>query len=132
MSSNRVNYIYKRGPSRKGHGLGGFFKGWLNKTIPIIKAKVGPTAKRLGKDVAVQALDSVYSAGRDMLLSNEDRPAYNQVDDGNFKYTTPVNIRRPPKKAIKRKARSKPVSRIRNAKRKRPNSDLAVFRKVTL
>ena len=77
MSSNNGRfipiYIYNSGHSRKGHGVGGIFKGWLRRTIPIIKSKVLPTAKRLGKDIAVQVLDSAYTAGRDILV-NKKRP----------------------------------------------------------
>ena len=134
MLCNRVKYIpvYLGRPSRKGHGVGAIFKGWLNRTIPIIKSKVGTTAKKMGKDMAGVALDAAYTASKDMLHGNKGQLIYNQVDDDNFNFTTPINTRRRPKKAIKRKARSKPVSCIRNVKRKRPNSDLGGFKKVTL
>ena len=130
MSCNRVKYIpvYLGRPSRKGHGVGAIFKGWLNRTIPIIKSKVGTMAEKVGKEVAEVALDSAYTASKDMLRSSKGRPTYNQVDDENF--TKPLS--RQPKKAIKRKNHSKSISRIRNAKRKRANSDLRGFRKVTL
>ena len=123
MSSIRVKYIpvYMGGRSRKGHGIGATFKGWLNRTIPIIKSKVGTTAKKMGKDMAGVALDAAYTASKDMLHGNKGQLIYNQVDDDNFNFTTPINTRRPPKKAIKRKARSKPVSHIQNVKCKRPN-----------
>ena len=78
------------------------------------------------------ALDAAYTASKDMLHGNKGQLIYNQVDDDNFNFTTPINTRRRPKKAIKRKARSKSVSRIRNVKRKRQNSDLAGFQKITL
>ena len=146
MSLNNVRYIpvyiYNSGPLRKGHGAGGIFKGWLKRTIPIIKTKVVPTAKRVGKDIAVQLMDSVYTAGRDMLVGKKDQSEnnveqYAVKDDANFKFAKPVIKKksRQPKKVIKRKNTSKSVSRIRNAKRKRPNGrfeDLAGFRKQTL
>ena len=130
-------YIYNSGHSRKGHGVGGIFKGWLKRTIPIIKSKVLPTVKRLGKDVAVQVLDSGYTAGRDMLVGKKDQSADDQSlkDVGNYKFSEPLYKMksRKAKKAIKRKKPSKSISRIRNVKRKRPNYNLSDgFRNVTL
>ena len=138
MSSNSGRsipiYIYNSGHSRKGHGVGGIFKGWLRRTIPIIKSKVVPMAKSIGKDIAVQVLDSAYTAGRDMLVNKKDPLVYDQgvKEVGNFKFVNPKNISRQPKKVIKRKHPSKSISRIRNAKRKRPNSNSTGFRKITL
>ena len=137
MSLNTGKYIpiyfYNGGHSRKGHGVGGIFEGWLRRTIPIIKTKVLPTAKRVGKDIAVQVMDSAYTAGRDMLVGKKDQVVYDQSvkDVGNFKFTKAKS--RKPKKVIKRKKPTKSISRIRNAKRKRPNYNLTDgFRNVTL
>ena len=140
MSSNNGRsipiYIYNSGHSRKGHGVGGIFKGWLRRTIPIIKSKVVPMVKSIGKDIAVQVLDSAYTAGRDMLVNKKDplESVYDQgvKEVGNFKFVNPKNASRRPKKIIKRKNSSKSISRIRNAKRKRPNSNSTSFRKITL
>ena len=95
-------------------------------------------AKSIGKDIAVQVLDSAYTAGKDMLVNKKDpiHAVYDQgvKEVGNFKFANPLNKNksRQPKKIIKRKNRSKSISRIRNAKRKRPNSNLTGFRKITL
>ena len=138
MSSNNGRsipiYIYNSGHSRKGHGVGGIFKGWLRRTIPIIKSKYVPLAKSIGKDIAVTVLDSAYTAGRDMLVNKKDPSVYDQgvKEVGNFKFVNPKNASRRPKKIIKRKHPSKSISRIRNAKRKRPNSNSTGFRKITL
>ena len=128
MSSNTGKhipiYIYNSGHLRKGHGVGGLFRGWVRWTIPIIKTKVLPTTKRAGKDMAVQLMDSVYTAGRDMVVGKKDQVVYDQSvkDVGNLKFTNPKS--RKPKKVIKRKKPAKSISRIRNAKRKRPNYNL--------
>ena len=116
-------YFVNNGFSQKGHGVGGIFQGWANRAIPIIKTK----AKSLGKDLAIQGLDSIYEVGRDYLV-NKIGPTEN--DNNKFVSASKKNASRP-KKSIKRKNPSKPFSRSRNVKRKRPNKNFTHgFRKV--
>jgi hypothetical protein len=123
--------------SQKGHGIGGILQGWMKRSIPVIKQ----TAKSLGKNLAVTALDTAYEVGRDILV-NKKSPKEAMIDQGNKgfqKFTS--NFDSPfkkdegqQKKSIKRKKPSTSVSRARNAKRKRPNraKNITGFRKVTL
>lgn len=125
--ANRGDYVYfvNNGLLQKGHGVGGILQGWANRAIPIIKTK----AKSLGKDLAIQGLDSLYEVGRDYLV-NKIGPTENVKNK--FVNTSKKDASRP-KKAIKRKNPSKPFSRSRNIKRKRPNKkSTGGFRKVTL
>ena len=127
--------------SQKGHGIGGILKGWLKRSIPVIKRE----AKTLGKKLAVTALDTAYDVGRDILV-NDKSPKQAMADQGKqgfqkftsnlenpFKQKDPVQ--QPTKKAIKRKASSTSLTRSRNIKRKRTNvirKNNSGFRKVTL
>ena len=128
--------------SQKGHGIGGILKGWLKRSVPVIKRE----AKTLGKKLAVTALDTAYDVGRDILV-NDKSPKQAMADQGKqgiqkfasniqnpFKQKDPVQ--QPAKKAIKRKASSTSVSRTRSVKRKRANvlrkNNNFGFRKVTL
>ena len=123
----KYTYYVNNGHLQKGNGIGGILKGWARRAIPIIKSK----AKSLGKDLAIQGLDSIYEAGRDMLVNIKDPPEVNNFKS-TFTSTSNKDTTRP-KKAIKRKNSSKPISRRRNFKRKRPNQNFATgFRKVTL
>ena len=125
--------------SQKGHGFGGILKGWMNRSIPVIKQK----AKSLGKNLAVTALATAYEVGRDILV-NKISPKEAMVDQGNKgfqKFTSSFNnpLKKDevqhPKKSIKRKKPSTSISRSRNAKRKRTTNRANIntgFRKVTL
>ena len=119
-------YYVNNGRLQKGHGIGGVLKGWVNRSIPIIKTR----AKSLLGDVAITGLDSVYELARDKLVDKlglKDSPKVSK-----FTNTSKKGVSRP-KKAIKRKSSSKPISRSRNIKRKRPNKNFTTgFRKVTL
>ena len=119
-------YYVNNGHLQKGHGIGGILKGWVNRSIPIIKTK----AKSLLGDVAITGLDSVYEFGRDKLVDKlglKDTPKVSK-----FTNTSKKGVSQP-KKAIKRKSSTKPSIRSRNIKRKRPNKNLTTgFRKVTL
>ena len=119
-------YYVNNGRLQKGHGIGGVLKGWANRSIPIIKTR----AKSLLGDVAITGLDSVYELARDKLVDKlglKDSPKVSK-----FTNTSKKGVSRP-KKAIKRKSSSKPISRSRNIKRKRPNKNFTTgFRKVTL
>ena len=119
-------YYVNNGHLQKGHGIGGVLKGWVNRSIPIIKTK----AKSLLGDVAITGLDSVYEFGRDKLVDKlglKDTPKVSK-----FTNTSKKGVSQP-KKAIKRKSSMKPSIRSRNIKRKRPNKNFTTgFRKVTL
>ena len=143
--------VIHTGPLQKGGGLGGVFKGWIKRAIPIIKAKAIPLAKSVGRDLAVHTLDSVYNVGRDILVNKKD-PLDAVYDQGKNEFSYIKNkIARPfqsenetpvkgykgaVKRAIKRRAQSKSLSLTRNAKRKRPNRALTKvkggFKKITL
>lgn len=126
-------HIYHSRASQRGHGIGGLFKGWLNRTIPIVKKK----AIEVGKEMGVQLLDSAYNAGREALVTK-----INKGTDPNATYVrqidkdSPVSVIakeiRHPKKPIKRKTPPGKISRTRNAKRKRTNINNSGFRKITL
>ena len=121
--------------SQKGHGIGGLFKGWLKRSIPVIKEK----AKTLGKELAVTALDTAYDVGKDILIHKKS-PKEAMYDQGKKGFKQIQNNitdsfkKEPnqPKKSIKKKRPSTSVSRIQNAKRKRPRVNNTGFRKITL
>lgn len=119
----KYTYYVNNGHLQKGNGIGGILKGWARRAIPIVKEK----AISLGKDLAVQGLDSVYEWSRDKLV-NKLNPL--EVNNSKNTFTSKKDAGRS-KKAIKRKYSSKPISRNRNVKRKRPNKATG-FRKVTL
>ena len=122
MSTNNGNstpyfqrvYYVNNGHLQKGHGIGGILKGWVTRSIPIIKTK----AKSLEKDLAIQGLDTVYEMTRDKLVNIKDPLEVNNFQN---KSNTSKKDASQPKKAIKRKYSSKSFSRSRNIKRKRPN-----------
>ena len=127
-------YYVNNGHLQKGHGIGGILKGWVNRSIPIIKTK----AKSLLGDVAITGLDSVYEFGRDKLVDKlglKDTPKITKFTNT---LQTPAKSR--PKKAIKRKASTASFSLNRNVKHKRPRKNISKFtknnktgfRKVTL
>ena len=155
--ANRGGYVVTvihSGPLQKGGGLGGVFKGWIRRAIPIIKAKAIPLAKSVGRDLAVHTLDSVYNVGRDILVNKKDpldavyNQGKNEISYIKNKITrpfqtekkTPVNgYKAVVKRAIKRHAQSKSLSVARNAKRKRANKKFRFskineggFKKITL
>ena len=119
-------YYVNNGHLQKGHGIGGVLKGWVNRSIPIIKTK----AKSILGDIAITGLDSVYELARDKLVDKlglKDTPKVSK-----FTNTSKKGVSQP-KKAIKRKSSTKPSIRSRNIKRKRPNKNFSTgFRKVTL
>jgi len=140
-----VNYV-NTGHLQRGAGFGGILKGWVKRAIPIIKTKAIMAAKSIGKDLAVQTLDSAYEIGKDILI-NKRKPMDAIYDQGKkeFDYfknkiTNPFqSTQSQPKKAIKRKASPTPLSLNRNVKRKRPRKNTSKvkrntpgFRKVTL
>ena len=132
--ANRGGYVYlmKIGHSQRGHGVGGIFEGWANRAIPIIKSK----AKSLGKEIAVQGLDTAYESSRNYITKKLGL----SKDSSKFVKTSKKNAIQP-KKAIKRKITSNPFSHSQSIKRKRPNKKItrrhgfkksSGFRKVTL
>ena len=126
-------YLINIGPLQKGHGFGNILKGWVKRSIPVIKSE----AKNLGKKLAVTALDTAYEVGRDILVNKAPKEALEDQGRKGFQ-TFQQNFSKSSeetraKKAIKRKNPSTSISRIRNAKRRRPKSkNNTGFRKVTL
>jgi len=120
------------GPFHKGGGIGGILKGWMKRSIPVIKSE----AKSLGKKLAVTALDTAYEVGRDILVNKKPpmEAVYDQGKRGFNQFQNNFSSKNEnPKKAIKRKIPATSISRTRNAKRRRPiRKNNTGFRKVTL
>lgn len=139
-----VNYV-NTGHLQRGGGFGGILKGWIKRAIPIVKSKAITAAKSIGRDLAIQTLDSAYEVGKDILINKKD-PLNAVYDQGKkeFNYfknkiTHPFRTTQNRPKAIKRKASSTSLSLTRAAKRKRPRKNLSKrkknstgFKKVTL